>query len=219
MKLKQPLKKSNMRTNHCLSCFEFIETNSIRFLVGNKQFLCKNCLNKRKPKFESFVLDGIKGLSIYEYDDAYKGSLFTLKGCGDIELAKTFLNPYEREISLYYSDYYIIPAPSYIDDDLARGFNHVEEIFKPLKLDFIKIFSKKQRIKQSDLSSEKRAEVINNLEVKNNVDLTGKKILIVDDVMTTGCTIKAMIKLLKPLHPKRIKILVGARTRFSKKHK
>lgn len=219
MKSKERSEKSKLQTIHCHKCFNYLETNSLRFLIGNAQFLCKSCLKERKPKFTKFKINGYDAYSIYSYDDVFRSTLFALKGCGDIELAKTFLNPYEREISLFFKGYILIPAPSYIDDDLARGFNHVEEIFKSLKLPIKKIFFKKQRIKQSDLNSHQRKEVINNLEVKSDIVLKGQNILIVDDVMTTGSTIKAMITLIEKYQPKKIKILVTSRTELPKKDK
>lgn len=208
-----------MQTNHCVKCFNKIETNSLRFLLGNYQILCKNCLNERKPKFEKSKICGYELCSIYEYDDIFRSTLFQIKGCGDIALARSILNPYEKEISLWFKGYVLVPAPSYIDDDEARRFNHVEEIFRSLNLEIQKIFVKKKRIKQSDLSSKERSKVINNLEVKNGYSISNKKLLIVDDVMTTGSTVKAMIKLLEAYKPKKIKVLVCARTSLPKKGK
>lgn len=219
MKSKKQLKKSKKQTDLCIKCFKPIETNSLRYLGLNCQKLCKNCLNEREPIFEVFNIEGVKCMALYPYNDALRSTLFTLKGCGDIVLARAFLSPYEFELSVMYHGYFIVPAPSYFQDDLDRGFNHVEEIYKSLKLPILKLFRKKEKIKQSDLDSEKRMEVINNLELVDKNKIVGKKILIVDDVLTTGSTVKAMIKLIKEHKPKDIKVLVSARTSLPKKHK
>jgi predicted amidophosphoribosyltransferase len=42
--------------------------------------------------------------------------------------------------------------------------------------------------------------------------LRGKSILLVDDVVTSGETIKAALALLRPLNPKKINVLVMAKT-------
>ena len=47
---------------------------------------------------------------------------------------------------------------------------------------------------------------------------SGKKVLIVDDVFTTGSTVNAMIDLIKPKNPKKIKILVMSKTRDIDSH-
>jgi len=41
---------------------------------------------------------------------------------------------------------------------------------------------------------------------------TGDKILIVDDVFTTGATVQGIIKLVKTLNPKKIRVLVMSKT-------
>ena len=70
---------------------------------------------------------------------------------------------------------------------------------------------KTQDVKQADLTSKERAEVGKILEI-DNVDLTNKRILIVDDVFTTGSTIRAMINLVQSKNPKEIKVLVMSKT-------
>jgi competence protein ComFC len=149
-----------------------------------------------------------RALAIYEYDDFIREKLYLLKGCFDIELAPIFLSDFGPILRLIYAGYYVVPVPSYIVEDEIREFNHVEEIFAPLKLTFMKIIKKTTRIKQSDQKVDKRKNIINFLEVKNGELITNKKILLVDDVYTTGSTIDACIKLLEPYKPKKISILV-----------
>ena len=50
---------------------------------------------------------------------------------------------------------------------------------------------------------DERQNVIDKLEVVKGERVRGKKILLVDDLFTTGATVKAMIKLLKPYNPKK----------------
>ena len=45
----------------------------------------------------------------------------------------------------------------------------------------------------------------------DKVNLTNKKILIVDDVMTTGSTVKHAIEIIKKKKPKIIKVLILAK--------
>ena len=100
----------------------------------------------------------------------------------------------------------MIPAPSFIDSDKERGFNHVEEIFRTLGLKMIPCIHKIKDVKQADLSSKEREKIKDVLAI-DEVDLKGKKVLIVDDVYTTGSTAKAMIDLVKNKEPKKIKCL------------
>ena len=85
------------------------------------------------------------------------------------------------------------------------------EMYSILGLKMLTIIHKTKQIKQADLTSEERKK-IGDVLIIDDVDLTNKKILIVDDVFTTGSTIRAMIKLIKSKNPKDIKVLVMAKT-------
>ena len=54
---------------------------------------------------------------------------------------------------------------------------------------------------------------MSNIEMVKN-----KKVLLVDDIHTTGSTIQACIDLIQPGHPKDIKVLVVAKTKDDKQH-
>ena len=105
----------------------------------------------------------------------------------------------------------MVPAPSAEEADEERGFNHVVEMFQSLNLPMKKCVHKTRQIKQADLNAEERKNIKNFLTI-DDVDLSGKKILIVDDVFTTGSTVRAMIKLISKKTPKSIKVLVMSKT-------
>ena len=151
-------------------------------------------------------------LAIYNYDENIKSLLYQFKGCHDYELDPVFLYRYAFELSIMYHNYVIVPIPSYQEEDEKRGFNHVREIFSLLNLKMMDILVKTANVKQADLSKEERKNISKYLKVKENVDLSGKKVLIVDDVFTTGGTMSAAINLIKGLHPKKIKVLVMSKT-------
>lgn len=112
-----------------------------------------------------------------------------------------------------YSGYKIIPIPSYKGDDETRGFNHVVEVFKTMGLEMLPIIEKTAHFKQAEHKAKKRNEISKYLVTKDKVDLRKSKVLIVDDIYTTGSTMKAAINLVEKLDPKDIKVLVLAKTR------
>ena len=170
--------------------------------------ICKKCFNEMNPLLRSFKLArNIKCFYIYQYNQKIKEMIYMLKGLGDIEMANCFLYHYFGYLKLKYWGFAVIFAPSWREDDEQRGFNHVQEIFKNLKLEKLPILYKTEKVKQSDRNKEERALIGKSLGIKD-VDLTGKKVLIVDDVYTTGSTIKACIELVKSKNPRKISVLV-----------
>lgn len=185
------------------------------FSVTHKEVcLCDSCSRKFVPKFREFKVDGIKGLAIYDYDETIRSYLYQFKGCFDIELANVFLERYYSELSINYSGYKIVPVPSFYEDDEIRGFNHVEEIFKKLNLPILKLIRKTSHFKQAEHSGNSRIDIKEHLVLTNHDSIKGTKILLVDDVFTTGSTVRTCIKLLKELNPKSIKVLVMSKTPY-----
>lgn len=162
------------------------------------------------PHFHSFKLNGVKGVSIYEYDDNIKSLLYQFKGCYDYELFPIFISPFSKELSLRYCGYVMVPAPSFELEDEKRGFNHVVAMFGIINLQMYKCIYKNAKFKQAENNSHKRSDISKFLSIKNKEELTGKKVLIVDDVMTTGSTLYSMVELIRSASPKDIKILVMA---------
>ena len=181
-------------------------------ILSKDMSICHDCFIKFKPKLNTMKIGGVSGCYIYNYDDVVKEKLYQFKGCFDIELATIFLDYFRFYLRLKYFGYLIVPAPSSKEADEKRGFNHVQEMFKPLGLKMCNCVHKLSDFKQSDFSAEERKQVGKKMMI-DNVNLTGKKVLIVDDVYTTGSTVKAMIEMVKSKNPKAIKVLVMSKTK------
>ena len=153
-------------------------------------------------------------VKIYYYDEYLQGLIYQFKGCFDIELKNIFLERYVRELNLFYKGYYVLPAPSFEEDNLKRGFNHVKEIFGSLKLPMLDILVKTEKFKQADHNYVERKNIAKYLALKEKEILKNKNILIVDDIYTTGSTIRSIISLLKDSGVKKIKILVICKTKL-----
>ena len=200
-------------TRYCKICFKEIKIDDICRIFDKDICLCHKCQSELEPKFISFKVDRYKALSIYDYSPFIKNLIYTYKGCFDYELNEVFLNLFYKEIKLRYKGYKIIPVPSYIKDDERRGFNHVIEAFKKLDLEVLPIITKTAHHKQSDRGFSQRKEINKYLVLNSNQSLEKEKVLIVDDIYTTGSTMKAAINLVEKLNPKEIRVLVLAKTR------
>ena len=128
-------------------------------------------------------------------------------------MKEIFLNLFIKELNIYFKGYKIVPVPSYKKDDELRGFNHVMEVFKQMGLDILPIVEKTEHFKQADKSAKERQSINKYLRLMSTKQLTKDRILIVDDIYTTGSTMRAVINLVEKLHPKEIKILVLAKTK------
>ena len=201
----------NVPTRICKLCFKDIKGVNLFNLVHPETCICRTCFKDIVGRFIPFRVSGYKALAVYHYDEKIQSLIYQLKGCFDIEIADVFLSRYKDELNLMFHNYVMIPVPSYYKDDLKREFNHVVEIFKILKLPMLKILRKTKGVKQANSSSKQRKDISKYLTIKST-DLSGKKVLIVDDVYTTGSTMKAAIKLVEKLHPKTIKVLVISKT-------
>lgn len=199
-------------TKVCKLCFKDIPGYSLINLLRPNLSLCSYCFKQFKPIFYKFKILDVPAESIYYYGHSIKTYLYQLKGCHDIELAPIFLERFAFEYRLKYLNYILVPAPSAKEDDEKRGFNHVIEIFKILKLPIERVIKKTCHYKQSDHNREERKEIKKHLVVENGEILRNKNVLIVDDVCTTGSTLKAIINLIKPFKPKTIRILVMSKT-------
>ena len=174
--------------------------------------ICEDCFHSLKPKFINFQINSINALAIYNYDDVIKKLIYTFKGCYDYELKDVFLTRFLPYLRLVYKGYVVVCAPSSQIDDEKRGFNHVKEIFKSLNLPILDVLRKTKREKQSDKSSKDRLKVEKIIEGFDLEKLNNKKVLIVDDIYTTGATMFKIIQIVQSAHPKDIKVLVVAKT-------
>lgn len=191
--------------NRCKICFNPIYNHH---LSNNKTLICDHCFQQFDVRFIRTRIETYSALIIYHYNDFFKTLLYMFKGCFDYELKDVFLDRFKNELKLRYYSYYIVFAPSNFADDEKRGYNHVQEIALIISNKVVDCLYKNQYFKQSDRSKQERNKVKDQISIKPHPSFFNKKILLVDDVITTGSTIKRCVELLKKDHPKKIEILI-----------
>ena len=150
-------------------------------------------------------------IAFYENDDFSK-IIYQLK-YGGMKNAGVFLGELlGKELKKYLDNYdiekfdYIIPVPLYKTKLRERGYNQSDYICKGLnnvlKIEFKPDVLKRVRhtITQTKLHRSDRIDNVRDaftLNEKYKKDLSGKRIIVVDDVVTTGSTLNESVKVLK----------------------
>lgn len=106
---------------------------------------------------------------------------------------------------------YLVPVPIYIKKWQQRGFNQSYLIAQQLAryfdmpVDNDVIFRVKQNVAQvNQTGAQRRKNLRHNFELNYGVDLRGKSIWLIDDVITTGSTLNEISRLLKAAGAKTI---------------
>lgn len=205
------------KLNRCRVCFNEIKDHSLFNLFNKNNIICEECFSKLKVEYREFYIGEIKVTTLYEYNQEMRELIYKFKGCYDIEMGEVFLSRYLWYLKLRYRGYVIVPLPSYYLEDERRGFNHVVEIFSRLELPIEKVIKKTKESKQAKKRKKERLKAIESFGIENIEKINNKKVLIVDDVYTTGSSLRAAITLVRKGKPKTIECLVVAKKKTKKR--
>ncbi|MDR7078816.1 ComF family protein [Neobacillus niacini] len=134
----------------------------------------------------------------------------TYKFRGDYVLARIFAESIKDLLRRLNPDL-LVPIPLSNERLYERGFNQAEALviesgFVPSNL-ITRIHSEKQ----SKKSRTERIHIPQVFQIGDYADIRGKEILLVDDIYTTGSTLRHAAKLLKESGAKRVQSLTLAR--------
>ena len=178
----------------------------------NKKSLCKKCEIKIKP-YQINEIEKIKNKSfdyqikILKYENIIRDKIINYKFNEKAYLYKTFAKIILKNKKIYgfLKKYDIIMCvPMHIKKKMLRGYNQSELIAKELakKLQIEKQFNNLVKIKdtkkQSTLTKEQRKTNLKNaFQIKNIEKVKNKKVILFDDIYTTGSTVEECSKVLK----------------------
>ncbi len=159
--------------------------------------LCGNCLKKEPPYH--------KARAVLKYDDMSKGLILKFKHADRTEIRPLFINlMVQSHADLIRETDVIIPVPLHWTRLIKRTYNQADLLAKPLAKLFRKTYLPLglKRIhhtkSQGHLSKKDRQRNIRQaFRVTNPAAIQGKRILLVDDVMTTGATVEECAKVLR----------------------
>ena len=157
----------------------------------------------------------------FKYEGIIRQTILKYKFREKSYLYKTFTNFFikNEKFCRFLENYdIIIPVPISKKRNKERGYNQSTLIAKELSQNFnlklVKnaLYKTKNIIEQSKLSKEEREENIQGVySLENSEILENKKILLVDDIFTTGSTANECCKTLHLANPKEIAVLTIAK--------
>lgn len=183
--------------NRCPFCNTVIESDETS---------CKKCTAKfPKVPFDGFAIGGFKCISPFYYEDIFKKAVLDFKFNNKVFYGKSLGIIMADIIKENYCDFHfdiITAVPLHKNRQKERGYNQSEvlarEISKKLNIPYMDTLLKhKDNLVQHTLKGKERMKNVKNAyKVIDKKLIKDKNILIIDDIITTGCTIGECAKTL-----------------------
>ena len=189
-------------------------------LAYDEKLICPRCLNSilkadnelidaeytRKFKNDKIIED-FSSLYIFEKDKTFQDVIHSIKYnkkfLAGVLLGSLLAESLEEKINTWKIDL-ILPIPLHHLNNAARGYNQSEYIAKGIskRLGIRMQYNVIRRIRytqsQTTMSLKEREQnIARAFVVKHKKAISGKNLLLVDDVITTGATVKECGKVLK----------------------
>ena len=173
---------------NCLLCNEPLHTHMNWKQLFIKHFpktICQECEEKFEP-YSHEQKDEV--VSLYHYNKAMQDFLHRYKFMHDVLLAKVFSEKIHHHLKNRKE--LIVPIPIHPEKLKERTFSHVDELLKQAQIPFVHLLEKTTTETQGGKTREQRLKTPQLFRLKENVQIYGKEILLVDDIYTTGTTIQ-----------------------------
>lgn len=193
----------------------------------SKKYICEECMElvkfKSLNKIDTYNDKNFKKhLYIFKYEGIIRQRILEYKFKEKSYLHRSFLEMIlNSKTNIEFINKYdvLIPVPIHKDRIKIRGYNQSELIAKDLvyeikniKLDNKVLIKTKNIVAQSSLNKKQRKNNIKNVyQVKNIENIVNKKVLLLDDIYTTGSTVNECAKILKEAGCKEVGVITIAK--------
>ncbi|RDI40129.1 ComF family protein [Falsibacillus pallidus] len=171
---------------------------------------CQDCIQWEEGEWSGSLS---QNHSFYVYNDFFKEVLAKYKYRGDYLISKAFSNLIKRLIKKEKPDI-IAPIPLSAERLYERGFNQSEALIIEAGFQPAHLLERTHSEKQSKKSRRERieAEQVFRLNPECATIIEKKSILLIDDIYTTGATLRHAAKVLKDNGAKKVSSLTIARS-------
>jgi competence protein ComFC len=187
----------------CAGKLEKIEGDTCRIcsrpfrLVADKfrdKDLCHDCHRwEESPEWKNLLA---KNNSLFLYNDFLKEVIAKFKYRGDYLLAKVFAQAFKEKLTPMAVDMFV-PIPLSKERQYERGFNQATALLEESGFTPTDILTRIHSEKQSKKSRSERIHLAQVFKVDTGIQLEGKRLVLIDDIYTTGSTLRHAAKLLK----------------------
>ncbi|HAH94333.1 MAG TPA: amidophosphoribosyltransferase [Dielma fastidiosa] len=182
----------------CPICFKSVDEHQpfMRWLKGEDS-ICGKCRANFEECNENYQLHALNIHAFYYYNDYVENLLFQYKEGRDIALAEVFLAAVREELFDRCRHKVLIPMPSAQRKISERGFSHLHEMLKGMNIECCDCLVKSEDYKQSLHRGKSRGQIKNVMKLKSAAEIPTKKLVLFDDVCTSGSTLLAAYDLLR----------------------
>ena len=174
----------------CLICFnDLYEGVPLNEYFTYNDVICGKCRAKMVPIGKWREIEGMHIFVLYEYNDFMESLLFQFKEGRDIALKDLFFYRWNKTINDKFKNWTIAFMPSSEKRFAERRFFPLKEMMRDVKLVKLTPFEKTKDYKQSQKHYEQRKGIHKVIQRKKEISIQGTKLLLVDDVVTSGQTL------------------------------
>ncbi|KWW20851.1 hypothetical protein AS888_14540 [Peribacillus simplex] len=155
---------------------------------------CFDCSRWERDKEWSGYLS--KNISLFHYNEHLKEIIAKYKYRGDYALAAIFV-PYLREVLQDMEHDLVTCIPLSAERLRERGFNQAQALADVIGIRTVEVLTRIDTEKQSKKSRHERITLPQVFQVINEELLRDRSILVIDDIYTTGTTLRQAAKALK----------------------
>ncbi|WP_022793390.1 ComF family protein [Marinococcus halotolerans] len=158
--------------------------------------VCADCLSWRR---RSEDVRWVKNVSLFHYDDWMQAWTARWKFRGDAVMAAAFYYGLRRAYRQHFRGFVPVPVPLAPLRMQERRFNQAEVLAAGLKVPYVLALERPEREggKQSKQTKRERLQTVRGFTVPAPEIISGRNVLIIDDIYTTGATVRESAQVLE----------------------